>query len=117
MSYRSIAGFLVLLAASAAACLASGPPPAASAPSDKNAKATPAAATSSNSPDGCGKYKIQSKDQFDACNKKCKDDQQDQQRQCGDPQCQQGIGQGARICLGKCEEGQTQSRNAKCYKE
>jgi hypothetical protein len=113
MSYRPLAGFLLLFAGS---CLSSPPPPASSASTDKSAKA-PAAADTSSSADGCGKYKIQNKEQFDACNKKCKDDQQDLQRQCGDPQCQQGIGQGARICLGKCEEGQTQSRQAKCYKE
>jgi hypothetical protein len=114
MSYRPLAGFLLLFAGS---CLASPPPPASSAPTDKSAKAPAAADSASSTADGCGKFKIQNKDQFEACNKKCKDDQQDQQRQCGDPQCQQGIGQGARICLGKCEEGQTSARQAKCYKD
>jgi hypothetical protein len=114
MSHRSIAGSLLLFAASS--CLSSAPPPASKAPSDKAATAS-ATDASTASADGCGKFKIQSKDQFEACNKKCKDDQQDQQRQCGDPQCQQGIGQGARICLGKCEEGEKQARAGKCYKE
>jgi hypothetical protein len=114
MSHRPIAGFLLLLAAS---CLASPPPPATSSPSDKSAKAPAPGADAGSGAEGCGKFKIQSKDQFEACNKKCKDDQQDQQRQCGDPQCQQGIGQGARLCLGKCEEGQTAARTGKCYKE
>lgn len=116
MSYRSIAGSLLLFAASS--CLAS-PPPTSKAPSAKTDKTatTSAADASVASSDGCGKFKIQSKDQFEACNKKCKDDQQDQQRQCGDPQCQQGIGQGARLCLGRCEDDQKQARAGKCYKE
>jgi len=112
MSHRSIAGFLLL---SAASCLAGSPPaPKASAPSDKSAKAEPTPAAST---EGCGQFKIQSKSDFESCNKKCNDDRNDQQRQCGDPQCQQGIGQGSRLCLGKCEEGQKSARAGKCYKE
>lgn len=113
MSHRSIAGFLLLFAAS---CLSAAPPPPSKAPSEKVDKAHDNDASNA-STDGCGKFKIQSKDQFEACNKKCRDDQQDQQRQCGDPQCQQGIGQGARLCLGKCEDGEKSARAAKCYKE
>jgi len=113
MSHRPIAGFLLLLVAS---CLAGQPPaPKASAPSDKAAKAPESNAAAST--EGCGKFKIQSKQDLDACNKKCNDDRADQQRQCTDPQCQQGIGQGSRVCLGKCDEGQKSAQAGKCYKE
>ena len=113
MSHRSIEAFLLLFAAS---CLASPPPRPSSAPSDKSAAKT-SEADAGASAEGCGKFKIQSKEQFDTCNKKCNDDGRDQQRQCGDPNCQQGIGQGTRLCLGKCEEGQKSARAGKCYKE
>jgi hypothetical protein len=112
MSHRPIAGLFLLFVAS---CLSSPPPPPANSAAPAASAKTPDPAASGN--DACAKIKIHSKDEFEACNKKCNDDGRDQQRQCSDPQCQQGIGQGIRLCLGKCEDDQKSSRAAKCYKE
>jgi hypothetical protein len=99
MIHRLAPGVVLLLVS----CLAGDPPPSAASPSG-------AAAAGGE----CGRFKIKSSSDLDACKTKCRDQERDQMKACSGPGCQGGAATAP--CLNACDDGAKSSQQAKCFK-
>jgi hypothetical protein len=110
MTHRLIAGAFFLFLAS---CLTPKPPEPAPG-SSGSAASSPSAATAGGD---CSRFKVQNKAQLEDCRQRCKEEQREQSRSCGNPQCQDGVGRAMGVCMGQCDQSQKSAQEAKCYKE